>query len=206
MNKLLKHALLPTLLAGITLTSFAQKSAPNGWHLADPKETGTYGISLDKAYQFLKGKKSNQVVVAVIDSGIDTLHEDLTPVMWKNPGEIPGNGIDDDKNGYIDDVHGWNFLGGKDGKNVETDSYEASRVYHRFKSKFEKVEDPATLSKEDQDLYRMWMKAASDIRVDPTNALSLMMLNNAYKSAAAADTTLQRLMAKEEYTAVEAEK
>lgn len=206
MNKFLKHALLPTLLAGITLTSFGQKSAPNGWHLADPKETGNYGISLDKAYQFLKGKKSNTVVVAVIDSGIDTLHEDLKPVMWKNPGEIPGNGIDDDKNGYVDDVHGWNFLGGKDGRNVETDSYEASRVYHRFKSKFEKVEDPATLSKEEQDQYRMWMKAASDIRVDPTNALSLMMLNNAYKSAAAADTTLQRLMGKEEYNAVEAEK
>ncbi len=206
MNKFLKRALLPTLLAGITLTSFGQKSAPNGWHLADPKESGSYGISLDKAYQFLKGKKSNQVVVAVIDSGIDTLHEDLKPVLWTNPGEIAGNGIDDDKNGYVDDVHGWNFIGGKDGRNVEADSYEASRVYHRFKSKFEKVEDPASLSKEDQDLYRMWLKAANDIRVDPTNALSLMMLNNAYKSAASADTTLQRLMGKAEFSATEAEK
>ncbi|MDQ3277081.1 MAG: S8 family peptidase, partial [Bacteroidota bacterium] len=206
MNKILKHALLPLFMAGITVTSFGQKSAPNGWHLSDPKESGSYGISLDKAYQFLKGKKSSPVVVAVIDSGIDTLHEDLKPVLWRNAGEIPGNGIDDDKNGYVDDVHGWNFLGGKDGRNVKEDSYEAARVYHRFKSKFETVEDPATLSKEDQDLYRMWLKAANDIKVDPTNALSLMMLSNAYKAASASDTTLQRLLGKAEYTGSEVEK
>src|SRR5688572_22605680 len=99
MNNFLKRALLPTLLAGITLTTFAQKSVSTNWHLADPKETGTYGISIEKAYQFLKGKKSNPVVVAVIDSGIDSLHEDLKPVLWTNSREIPGNGIDDDKNG-----------------------------------------------------------------------------------------------------------
>ncbi|NTS41264.1 S8 family serine peptidase [Flavisolibacter sp. BT320] len=205
MNKFLKRALLPTLMAGITLTSFGQKSVSTGWHLADPS-TGSYGISIEKAYQFLKGKKSSPVVVAVIDSGIDSLHEDLKPVLWTNTREIPGNGIDDDKNGYVDDVHGWNFIGGKDGRNVETDSYEATRVYHRFKSKFENVEDPSTLSKEDQQTYKMWLKAANDLRVDPTNAMSLMMLNNAYKAASAADTTLQRLIGKAEYTAAEADK
>ena len=148
MNKFLKQALLPALMAGITLPSFAQKEAPNGWHLTDPKTSGYYGIGLDKAYQFLKGRTSKQVVVAVIDSGIDTTHEDLKPILWTNAGEIPGNGIDDDHNGYIDDVHGWNFLGGKDGRNVKEDSYEAARVYHRFKSKFESVKDPSTLSTE----------------------------------------------------------
>ncbi|RYD91301.1 MAG: response regulator, partial [Sphingobacteriales bacterium] len=95
-----------------------------------------------------------------------------------NPKEIPGNGIDDDKNGYVDDVHGWNFLGGKDGKNVNADSYEAARVYHRFKSKFENVKDPSTLSKEDQDLYAMWNKASGDIKVDPSRSLNLMLMNN----------------------------
>ena len=71
-----------------------------------------------KAYDFVKSKnlKSNTVIVAVIDSGIDTTHEDLRSVLWKNPKEIPGNGIDDDKNGYVDDIYGWNFLGGRDGK------------------------------------------------------------------------------------------
>lgn len=60
----------------------------------------------------------------------------MKQVLWKNSKEIPGNGIDDDKNGYVDDIYGWNFLGGADGRSVEQDSYEASRVYHQFKSKF----------------------------------------------------------------------
>ena len=82
---------------------------------------------------FVKGKKSTPVIVAVIDSGIDTLHEDLKPVLWTNTKEKPGNGIDDDGNGYVDDLHGWNFLGGRDGRNVKEDSYEAARVYHKYK-------------------------------------------------------------------------
>lgn len=89
------------------LTAQAQQAAPtiksvgNGWHLLDFEKDGVYGISLDKAYTAVKGKKSKTVVVAVIDSGIDTLHEDLKSVLWTNPKEIPNNGIDDDKNGYI---------------------------------------------------------------------------------------------------------
>src|ERR1700690_211737 len=93
-------------------------TAPHNWHELDRSETGYYGISLDKAYQFLQTRKHKTVVVAVIDSGVDTTQEDLKSVLWHNPGEIPGNGIDDDHNGYVDDVYGWNFIGGKDGKSV----------------------------------------------------------------------------------------
>ncbi|HSQ44037.1 MAG TPA: hypothetical protein VLM16_03520 [Ginsengibacter sp.] len=102
--------------------------APHNWHELDRSETGYYGISLDKAYKFLQNRKPKTVVVAVIDSGVDTTQEDLKSVLWHNPGEIPGNGIDDDHNGYVDDVYGWNFIGGKDGKNVHQDSYEGARV------------------------------------------------------------------------------
>ncbi|MDQ2864528.1 MAG: S8 family peptidase [Bacteroidota bacterium] len=125
----------------VTFSGFAQgtsqkKVAPHNWHELDRAETGFYGISLDKAYNFLKNKNPQTVVVAVIDSGVDTTQEDLRSVLWHNPGEIPGNGIDDDHNGYVDDVYGWNFIGGKGGKNLHQDSYEAARVYWKLRAKF----------------------------------------------------------------------
>src|SRR5688500_12135417 len=100
-----KRSVLVVALACFSIASFGQASvkAPNGWHLMDPSNSGFYGISLDKAYEFVKGRKSKTVIVAVIDSGIDTTHEDLKPVLWRNPKEVAGNGIDDDRNGYIDD-------------------------------------------------------------------------------------------------------
>jgi len=111
---------------------------PKNWHQLDKTTDGYYGISLDKAYNFIKTKKlkSKTVLVAIVDSGIDTLHEDLKSVLWVNPKEIPGNKKDDDKNGHIDDVHGWNFIGGTDGRNVKEDSYEAARVYNKLKAKY----------------------------------------------------------------------
>ncbi|MDQ6610168.1 MAG: S8 family serine peptidase, partial [Bacteroidota bacterium] len=198
MNMNFKHALLPVLLAGLTLSSFAQKQAPNGWHLSDQKTSGYYGISLDKAYQFLKGKKSTPVIVAVIDSGIDTTHEDLRSVLWTITKEIPGNGKDDDGNGYVDDVHGWNFLGGKDGRNVGKDSYEAARVYHHYKAKFDNVKDPSGLSKEDQDLYKMWTKAAGDVmhEVDQTE---LLFMKKLYPGLKRGDSAIAKDLGKKEY-------
>jgi len=117
MKSVLKRTLLFATGCLISMGVFAQKKeVPKGWHLLDQKDSGYYGISIDKAYQFVKSKnlKSTPVIVAVIDSGVDTLHEDLKSVLWRNPKEIPGNGIDDDKNGYVDDIYGWNFLGGRD--------------------------------------------------------------------------------------------
>ena len=70
------------------------------------------GMSIDKAYnEILKSKKGTKVIVAVIDSGIDINHEDLDDVIWKNKHEVPNNNKDDDNKGYVDDVHGWDFLG-----------------------------------------------------------------------------------------------
>lgn len=84
------------------------------------------GMSVDKAYkELLKGKKSTPVIVGVVDSGVDIEHEDLVSVVWTNPKEIAGNGIDDDKNGYVDDVHGWNFLG-----DITKENYERDRIVH----------------------------------------------------------------------------
>jgi len=160
---------LPTLLLVlIVCCSFAQEKNNKGWHLKDKTDDGMAGISLNKAYQFLQDKKSTPIIVAVIDSGIDTLHEDLKNVLWTNTKEIPGNGIDDDGNGYVDDVHGWNFLGGKDGTEVEKASAEKPRVYHGFKDKFlNKTIDTHSLSYLELYQYKMWKRAAAEIEPDP---------------------------------------
>ncbi|MDB4064524.1 S8 family peptidase [Flavobacteriaceae bacterium] len=81
------------------------------WGHSDLVSDSIPGMSLDKAYAFIQGKKGVEVVVGVVDSGTDLLHEDLKDVVWVNTKEIPSNGIDDDNNGYIDDINGWNFLG-----------------------------------------------------------------------------------------------
>jgi cell wall-associated protease len=105
-----------------------------GWQLLDYRTDSVFGAGVNRAYEeLLKGKKAMPVIVAVIDGGVDTAHEDLVGHIWTNAKEIPGNGIDDDHNGYVDDIHGWNFLGGKSGKNITVESYESYREYYRIK-------------------------------------------------------------------------
>ncbi len=197
-------------LSGLTgLALFAQKDeVPKGWHLMDKTSSGFYGISTDKAYEFVKSKKlkSKTVIVAVIDSGIDTTHEDLKAILWKNPKEIPGNGVDDDKNGYVDDVHGWNFLGGRDGQNVEQDSYEASRVYHNLKSKYEGKEiDKSTLAPDELFEYEMWKRSETEMggSDSKTSSLDLVLLKRAFNGCMKSDSLLRKAMGKDKYTGKE---
>lgn len=111
--------------------------APKNWFNLSYKDNATRGVGTEKTYKdLLAGKTADTVIVAVIDGGVDYNHEDLKNVMWHNPGEIPGNKTDDDKNGYVDDVYGWNFIGGADGKNVEHDNLEITREYRRLKKKY----------------------------------------------------------------------
>jgi subtilisin family serine protease len=180
--------------------AIAQKGAlPKDWHLKDAA-SGFNGISLDKAYDFLKQKKraSKTVVVAVIDSGIDTLHEDLKPVLWKNPGEIPYNGIDDDKNGYVDDVHGWNFLGGKDGRSVKEDSYEAVRVYHKFKAKWDGKPEPADAASKKE--YAEFKRAEKKVFGEDEGGPGLTMMKGIQKNMTEADNLLKKVLGKETYS------
>jgi subtilisin family serine protease len=204
MNSLLKRTPILTLAALMTTFLFAQ-DVPKGWHMMD-KSSGYYGISADKAHAFLKSKKlkSNTVIVAVIDSGIDTTHEDLKPVLWVNTKEIPGNGIDDDRNGYVDDIHGWNFLGSRDGsRNVEQDSYEAVRVYHKYKSKWDGKEvDPQTLSKDDRFEYEMWARAKQEI-VGEVNPAEVMQLRRMSMTMKMGDSVIRKDLKKEEYNCKE---
>lgn len=175
-----------------------------GWHLEDHQLTGIYGISLERAYtEFLTGKSpKKKVIVAVIDSGIDTAHEELKPVLWQNKKEVPGNGIDDDKNGYVDDIHGWNFIGGKDGKNVGKDSYEAVRVYYKFKSEFGNgTIDEKSLTAEKKMQYQLYTKAKNQIEAQAKEAgMYVMILKDLVAKIPSADSILKLSMGKERYT------
>jgi cell wall-associated protease len=143
------------LTSAISVSAQDAVSTPKDWFLRDPETDTLLGVSAEKTYQtLLKGKPSRTVLVAVIDSGIDIDHEDLKDIIWINEDEIPGNNIDDDKNGYVDDIHGWNFIGGKGG-NVAEDTYEVTREYARLKSKYESV-DSAKVGKKDKAEYAYW--------------------------------------------------
>ncbi|MEQ9310590.1 MAG: S8 family peptidase [Balneolaceae bacterium] len=108
----------------ITLT------ASKDWHLTASDANPYYGTGVAKAYEeLLVDKSPSEIIVAIIDSGTDIEHEDLKDNIWKNDDEIAGNGIDDDNNGYIDDIHGWNFIGGSDGRHVKDDTFELTRIY-----------------------------------------------------------------------------
>jgi subtilisin family serine protease len=168
-----------------------RKEVPNGWHLMDKQKSGYYGISLQKAYDFLKAKKikSTNVLVAVIDSGIDTLHEDLKPVLWRNSQETEGNGIDDDNNGFVDDINGYNFLGGRDGANVKEMSYEIKRVYFMYKSKYE-GKDESKIDAIDKKEFDMWKRAEKELTKNKSE-VEAIMYRRAFLNAKKADSLLQ---------------
>ncbi|MBK8055039.1 MAG: S8 family serine peptidase [Saprospiraceae bacterium] len=157
------------LFLAYSFQSIGQTSVPKDWFFGSPGETYN-GISIQKAYtEILKNKTPKSVVVAVIDSGIDIDHEDLKENIWTNPGEIPGNGIDDDKNGYVDDVHGWSFLGNADGQNVAQDSYEATRVFAALRYKYENA-NPANLNKKQKAEYDDYVRAKEIVEKETNKA------------------------------------
>ena len=124
------------------------------WPHTDVFTDSIPGMSLDKAYDFLKDKQGETVIVGVIDSGIDVEHEDLKDVVWVNEDEIANNGKDDDNNGYVDDIHGWNFLGGaKDQSNPE--QLEMTRIVQKWMPRFDgkSADSIAENDKVDFDLF-----------------------------------------------------
>jgi|TARA_B110000879_G_scaffold202932_1_gene279915 subtilisin family serine protease len=120
------------------------------WSHLDITTDTVPGVSLNKAYKELVKPKSKTIIVAVIDSGIDINHEDLSGNIWVNTGEIPNNGIDDDNNGYIDDVNGWNFLGGSNNEQLEYVRLLASK--ETTNPRFEEAKE--LLKKEREGLLR----------------------------------------------------
>lgn len=162
---MMKRKILLTIVLGLIVNAFvfAQSALPENWHLLDMATDSFPGISVERTYQqILKDKPGRTIIVAVLDSGVDFEHEDLKDVMWVNTDEIPNNGIDDDKNGYVDDIHGWNFIGGPDGRNVNQETLEVTRLYVKLKEKYENA-DPAALSKNEKAEYDKYQEYKEEI-------------------------------------------
>jgi subtilisin family serine protease len=152
------------------------------WSHLDLDKDSIPGMSVDKVYsELLKGKKSVPVIVGILDSGVDIEHEDLKSVVWTNKKEIAGNGIDDDKNGYIDDIHGWNFLG-----NITKENYEYQRI----------INDKSLV---DEATY-LEAKKINDDKIEEANQAK-SQIERALNGTTKADETLVKLLGKPTYTA-----
>jgi subtilisin family serine protease len=157
------------------------------WSHLDLVKDSIPGMSVDKVYsELLKGKNSTPVIVGIVDSGVDIEHEDLKSVIWTNKKEIPGNKIDDDKNGYVDDIYGWNFLG-----NITKENYEYERIINN-----KKLVDEATYLK---------AKAINDEKIEEANQTKFQ-IELALNGTKKADETLTKLLGKPTYTAEELDK
>ena len=151
------------------------------WNHYDIVKDTVPGMSVDRAYaELLKDRKSEKVIVGIVDSGVDIEHEDLKSVIWTNAKEIPNNGIDDDKNGFVDDIHGWNFLG-----DITKEKYEYERII-----KDKSLVDEATY----QEAKKIQDKKISDAQ-NEKNYLSTL-----FAQTTKADKSIQKQLAKEVYT------
>jgi subtilisin family serine protease len=210
------RALLGLFLYGGNLEAGMQQSqqlkasdtlsvAPENWFHLDAENSGIAGISTEEAYkELIKDKEARrEVVVAVIDSGIDIEHEDLQGKIWINADEVAGNGKDDDGNGYIDDVHGWNFIGGKDGQNVNYDTYEITRLYRSLSQKYEGKTAEEVADKEEFALYQeVKAEFESEVNKMREQAAGFMGFYERYELA---KLQLREALGKEDYTEEELE-
>lgn len=154
------------------------------WQHLDQSRDGLYGVSANKAYSELELKQTREIVVAVLDSGVDVNHEDLKDVIWVNKKEIPGNGIDDDNNGYVDDIHGWNFIGGKDGRHIDGETLEVTRIYGRM---LKRLEAGDVFTDEESKLFE---------RVKAEVTANLKYFGPVYKKAVADSILLKKYLKK----------
>lgn len=156
------------------------------WSHLDPIQDTVPGMSVDRAYaEVVKNRKGSPVVVAIIDSGIDLAHEELQDLLWKNPKEIAGDGLDNDQNGYIDDVHGYNFLG---------ESYHEQMEFVRIVSK--KLGD-VSLQK----------KASAHLEPKVTEAkMAVLQFQQIEQVVRSAHENIQKKLGKENYTLEDVEK
>jgi len=179
---------------------FAVSQSKSDWQHLDPEIDNILGVSTYRAYEHLKNKKSKPVIVAVIDNGAELTHQDLQGQFWTNPNEIEGNGIDDDKNGYVDDFHGWNFLGNAKGQNIKRETTELTRIYGVLNKRFENM-DKAKLNENELKDFGNYQKikheyfAAVKQKKDEIN-----LYQNILSNCLEADSILKEYFKKDTYS------
>lgn len=195
--KSIQSIALLAILSALYTDGLAQHA---GWHLKDKQVDDYWGISLDKAYDFLKstGRKPHQVIVGVVDSGIDTAHVDLKNVLWVNPKDLTRNGEDEDKNGYKDDIHGWNFISNRDGGSVTKDSYELARFYWTYKTRFETL-SLDKVKRKDRQKFVEWQRAEQDIN-RLSNTESAKSIRERFDVFVKADSIVRKAIGKDIFT------
>jgi subtilisin family serine protease len=148
-------------IAVLNLVFTVRAQEKTDWFNLSYKEGILAGAEVDDALKLIGNRKLDTIVVAVIDDGVDIYHEDLAGKIWINEDEIPDNEIDDDQNGYIDDVHGWNFLGNPEGENIKYETLELTRLYRQYSERFE-GRDENSISEDEADDYREFLKYKSE--------------------------------------------
>ena len=192
-----------------SINSFAQvttvdslESAYLNWYDKCPESDKICGVAVERAYStILKDKEPKKVIiVAVIDGGVDVEHEDLKGHIWINEDEIVGNGIDDDNNGYIDDIHGWNFLGNSKGDNIDDENLAVTRIYRDYKDKYEgkKLSDIPENEKSVFEMYNKAKKEYNEMLV--TYGDKIKRYKTMRSDIITADKEMKTFLKKEDYT------
>ncbi len=194
----LKNMAVPTMDTKVAVSTAKKETIGdedfNHWAHGDLATDTIPGMSLEKAYKFLEGKTGKTVIVGVIDSGIDIEHEDLKDVLWTNPKEIAGNNIDDDKNGYVDDIYGWNFLGG-DGVDAP-EQLEITRLYAKYINRFD-GKTKADVSEGEKADFELYEKYKTAFEASSKNHVGMMQHLNFID---ASYTAIKKLLGRETFT------
>ena len=169
MNFLVKTFCISFIAYGFVISPLRSQEKMESWHHQPANSEFPTGIGSAEWYSNSKTATSRKIVVAILDSGVDIDHPDLKDNIWVNPGEIAGNKKDDDGNGYVDDIHGWNFIGGPDGRSVVKESFEVTRVYARERAKWENV-DPSKLKGRKKKEYEKYLEVKEIVETKLDNA------------------------------------
>lgn len=152
---------LTTLTFLLSFNFLAEAQLKSDWYNQSFVSGVSAGAEVDDALSRIGDRPLDTIIVAVIDDGVDIFHEDFEGKIWTNNDEIPDNGLDDDGNGYIDDVNGWNFLGNPEGENIKNETIELTRLYRDYSKRFGN-RDASTIAKNEEKDYQKYLIFKND--------------------------------------------